>query len=97
MSTNSAGNSEYAALRNDFAKLQADVSGLFEHLKTNAASTANGAAKYVDDNARQMYKSASELGEQSASAIGKRIEEQPLVAMLIVLGLGYIGGRVMSR
>ncbi len=97
MSATATPNPEFTALRSDFAKLQSDVSGLFEHLKTNASSSANGAAKYIDDNARQIYSGATALGEQSVGMISKRIEEQPVTAMLIALGLGYIGGRVMSR
>jgi hypothetical protein len=35
--------------------------------------------------------------ERSAKALRRQIEAQPLAALLIALGVGYIGGRVLSR
>ena len=85
------------ALQADLAALKRDVSGLMEHLKLGATNGARSAAAQLDDGARQFYNDVAAKGDLSAKAISRQIEEQPLVALMIALGVGYIGGRVLSR
>ena len=36
-------------------------------------------------------------GERSAKAVGAWVEKQPVLALLIALGVGYIGARAFLR
>ena len=77
--------------------MKRDVSNLLDHLKTGAANGAQSAADQIDEGARRLYRHIAAEGERSAKVIGQHVEEQPLVALLIALGVGYISGRLLSR
>jgi ElaB/YqjD/DUF883 family membrane-anchored ribosome-binding protein len=87
----------FAALQNDIAALKRDVSNLIEHLKAGATDSAQNAAGQIDDEARTIYRNVAAEGDRAAKAISRGIEQQPLVALLIALGVGYVGGRLLSR
>jgi ElaB/YqjD/DUF883 family membrane-anchored ribosome-binding protein len=97
MSASSNTDPDLAALRDDLAALKRDVTGLIEHLKAGATNTAQSAAAQFEDSACRLYRNVAAEGERSVQAISRQIEEQPLVALLIALGVGYIGGRILSR
>jgi hypothetical protein len=90
-------NPDLAALRDDLTMLKRDVTGLVEHLKSGAANGVQNAADILDDGARRFGRNVAAEGEHSAKALRRQIEAQPLAALLIALGVGYIGGRVLSR
>jgi ElaB/YqjD/DUF883 family membrane-anchored ribosome-binding protein len=97
MSASNNNEPDLAALHDNLAELKRDVAGLVEHLKTGAANGAQNAADRLDDSARRLYRNVAAEGERSVKALERQIEAQPLVALLIALGVGYIGGRVLSR
>lgn len=104
MAANFNSETAVAALRDDLAALRADVAGLIQHLKTDAANGARHASAAVKDGAGEIYDSAgqfyrgfAEKTESSALALGRQVEAQPVIAVLVALGLGYVGGRVMSK
>jgi hypothetical protein len=86
-----------AVLQEDLAALKRDVSSLIAHLKTGAASGAQSAADQLDGGARRLYDNVSAEGCKSVKALGRQIEEQPVLALLVVLGLGYVAGRLLTR
>ena len=86
-----------AALQEDLASLKRDMGNLLTHLKSGAAAGAHSATDQIEDGASRLYHSATAEGCKSAKALGRQIEEQPVLAVLIVLGLGYLGGRMLSR
>ena len=88
---------DVAVLRDDLAALQRDVANLIEHLKTGAANTAQGAAAQLDDGAQRLYRTVAAEGGRSVKAMSRQVEEQPLTAVLIALGVGYVAGRVLMR
>ena len=85
------------AMMNDVAALKRDFGNLLEHLKLSASNGASGAADQIDDGARRIYRSVAAEGSRASSAIGTHVEERPLAALLIALGIGYLGGRMQSR
>jgi ElaB/YqjD/DUF883 family membrane-anchored ribosome-binding protein len=97
MSGSSKTDTDVAALRDDLAALKRDVGSLIEHLKTGATNTAQGAAAQLDDRAQRLYRTVTAEGERSVKAVSRQVEEQPLTAMLIALGVGYVAGRLLMR
>ncbi len=83
---------DLATLQADIAALKRDVGSLIGGLK---AGSANGATNA--DGASEFYRNLATEGERSMKAIGRQVEKQPVVAVLIALGIGYIGGRLLSR
>ena len=86
-----------AALQADVASLKQDLTSLLSHLKTGATVNAQAAAAEIDQGAQNLYRSAAASGERSLKAIGSQIEEQPMLALLLLLGVGYVGGRLLTR
>ncbi len=86
-----------AALQADIASLKQDVSSLIEHLKLGVTNGAENVAERLDAGAQRLYRTLADEGERSVKVIGQKVEEQPIAALLIALGVGYIGGRLMSK
>jgi hypothetical protein len=94
-STNSE--QDFAAFRSDLAALKHDVTGLIEHIKGGATDRVQNAAEKIDREARGFCHEAGAEGERSAKAIGAWVEKQPVLALLIALGVGYVGARAFLR
>ena len=86
-----------ASFQDDLTVLMRDVATLIDHVKTGAANGAGNVAAQLDDGAHRLYRNVAASGVQTGSAVSKKIEEQPLAAVAIALGLGYLGGRFLSR
>jgi|GEM_PF-735925 ElaB/YqjD/DUF883 family membrane-anchored ribosome-binding protein len=104
MSTSTNDDSDLSALRDDLAALKRDVAGLIEHLKTgategaqSAAEGAQNAVEHLEDGAHRLCRSVAAEGEREAKVVCHQIEEHPLLALLIAVGVGFIGGRALSR
>jgi hypothetical protein len=97
MSVSTSQDAGVTALQTDIAALKRDVASLIEHLKTGVTHGVQGAAARVDGGSRRLYRTASAEGGRALKVVGGQVEERPLVALLIALGVGYIGGRVLTR
>jgi selenocysteine lyase/cysteine desulfurase len=86
-----------AALQEDVSALKRDIGTLLTHLKSSASASAQSAADQIEEGATRIYRTASVEGTKTAKALGQQIEEQPVMAVLLVLALGYVGGRLLSR
>jgi ElaB/YqjD/DUF883 family membrane-anchored ribosome-binding protein len=85
------------ALRDDLAALKNDMASLVANMTASAASGAQSAASQIDQKARDAYRTATAEGDRAAKLVGQKVEEQPITALLIALGIGYISGRILSR
>lgn len=97
MSVPNTTEADFATLRDDLASLKNDVAALLGHMKTDAGEGIQGAADRADDGARRLIQAAADRGEASMTAVGRQIEAQPVVALLIAVGIGWVGGRLLSR
>ena len=86
-----------AGLQDDIAALKRDVASLMEHLRLGATAGVQSASDQIDDSTHRVCRTVSAEGERAAKAISRQVEAQPLVALLVALGVGYIGGRMLSR
>ncbi len=85
------------SLQEDIGALKRDVTRLVSHLQSGAVNTAQSAVAQLDDRAQRLYKNLSATGGQSVKSIGRGIEKKPVIAILVALGIGYLGGRLLSR
>jgi ElaB/YqjD/DUF883 family membrane-anchored ribosome-binding protein len=85
------------ALRDDIAALQRDVGILLGHLKSSATNGAQSAADQVQESTTRAYRHIAAESARSVAAMERQVEDRPLMAVLIAAGVGYIGGRLLSR
>ncbi len=97
MTASTAKGSDPVNLQDDIAALKRDVSNLIQHLKTGATNGAEYATTPVDDVAHRLYRDLAVKADRSAKILGTQIAEQPFIAPLVVIAVGYVGGRILSR
>ena len=89
------------AIAKDLATLRRDLSTLMEHMKSGAIGGANGmardAADRLGDEGRRLYDNLAMQGERSLLAIGRQVDEQPLMSLMLAFALGFVGSRWLSR
>lgn len=88
---------DLAAVRNDLAALRTDVASLISNLDKGARNGARNAADQFSGSVRGLSQNAVDGGQQSAKMIGAFVEEKPVLAFLIALGVGYFGVRALLR
>ena len=88
---------DLAALRADLAALKNDVANLVEHIKVGVKSSAQDAVDQVRGGVRGVSRTAADQGQQSAKAVGDWVDQQPMLAVLIAVGVGYFGLRALLR
>ena len=91
------GNSDIDALRGDVAALKDDVGRLMDHLKGGARSSVRAAAGQFNGKVLGASKEASAQGERSLRAFSAWVEEEPVLAVMIALGVGYVGAWALRR
>jgi ElaB/YqjD/DUF883 family membrane-anchored ribosome-binding protein len=84
-------------IANDIAAVRRDVGNLVEHLKAGASEAAQTAAAQLDEGARKACNTLASEAGRPVKAFGRQVEAQPLMSVLIAAGVGYIGGRLLSR
>lgn len=97
MNASSKTDPDLAALHADIAALKRDVAGLLRHLKAGATAGAHNAAEQLEEGAQHLYRDLAAQGEEQIEALSQQIEKQPLIALLIAFGVGYLAGRLLSR
>ena len=92
---------DIGAIVDDLAALKRDLATLMDHLKTDALNGASEAAQSaigrISDQAESIYESLAAQGKRSGKAIGRQIEEQPVVSLLIAFAVGFCASRLLSR
>lgn len=97
MSASMDSDPDIALFREDLVILKRDVASLIEHSKGGAANKAQNPTKQVEPHVRSLRQEAGAQGERSAQAVRVFTEKQPLVALIIAVGIGYVGARVLGR
>ncbi|PZA08860.1 MULTISPECIES: YqjD family protein [unclassified Meiothermus] len=92
------------ALKDDLRSLREDVRSLMESLKGAASSKAKElghALKETGDQLGSQVKdaldAAREKGERAASDLESRVQERPLLSLLVAFGLGLVLSRILDR
>ena len=97
---------EMQNIKDDVAKLRADVSDLVGLLKDLGAEKAGEAKASVNEELRERLRQAvggaKERGQKAADEVEERIAQHPLSSLLAAFGIGFIiakltnGGRSES-
>jgi ElaB/YqjD/DUF883 family membrane-anchored ribosome-binding protein len=89
------------AIVDDLAALKRDLATLMSHLKADALNGASEAAQSaigrIGDRAEGIYESLAAQGRRSGKAIGRQVEEQPVVSLLLAFAAGFCASRLLSR
>jgi ElaB/YqjD/DUF883 family membrane-anchored ribosome-binding protein len=89
------------AITSDIASLKHDLAALTRHLKLAASektrTAAQSAVEQISDEASRAYENLTSQGKRAVKAIGRQVEEQPLVSLLLAFAVGFLGGRTLSR
>lgn len=88
---------DLAALQDDILALKKDVATLLTHLQKETVNGAKGAVDRIEKQAEHLYRTVSAEGHKQAEVLSHKIEDQPLTAVLIAAGIGYLGGRLLAR
>lgn len=88
---------DLAALQADITALKQDVSTLLGHLQKETVNGAKSVADRIEKQAEQLYRNVYARGEHQAEVLSHKIEDQPLTAVLIAAGIGFLGGRLLAR
>ncbi|WP_276955846.1 DUF883 family protein [Allomeiothermus silvanus] len=100
----SGATNDMQALKDDLRSLRADVSSLMESLKGAASSKAKELGSTLKETSGQLgtqvkdaLGTAREKGGQVASDLEARIQERPLMSVLVAFGVGLVLSRILSR
>lgn len=89
------------AIVSDLASLRHDLAALTDHLKIGAINGAKGATRdvagHLGSEAERLYDNLAAQGERSMKALGRQVEEQPVMSLLLAFALGFAGSRLLSR
>ena len=89
------------AIVSDLASLRRDIAALTDHFKTGAINGAKGAARdvagHLGDEAERLYGNLAAQGERSMKALGRQVEEQPIMSLLLAFAVGFAGSRWLSH
>ena len=92
---------DFDAIIRDVAALRQDFADLMSQMKSGAFKGANEAAENIlgqlGDKANHLYDNVSAQGQRSVKAIGRQVEERPIVSLLIAFGVGFVASRLLSR
>ena len=97
MSVATETNPNFTALRDDLNALKQDVASLVTHVRLEASNGADHAVSRLDENVHRLVRNLAAEGEVASNAIGRQVIEQPIMALLVALGVGYVGGRLLPR
>ena len=101
MSSETDSGVDFDAIIRDVAALRQDFADLMSQMKSGAFKGANEAAENIlgqlGDKANHLYDNVSAQGQRSVKAIGRQVEERPIVSLLISFGVGFVASRLLSR
>lgn len=91
----------FDAIADDIAALKRDLATLMNHIKADALNGAGEAAQGtidgIGDRVENIYESLAAQGKRSGKAIGRRVEAQPVVSLLLAFAVGFCSSRLLSR
>jgi hypothetical protein len=88
-------------VKDDIVALKRDLAALLDKMKAfavdGAGEAARDSAEQLGDGARMLYERLAAQGERSAKAVGRQIEAQPVLSLLVAFGVGFCASRMLAR
>lgn len=80
-------------LKADLETLRKDLAQIADSVKSESKDKLAAGAEQARKKAQQTRKQAEEAAQQ----VGQKIEENPLVSILVAFGLGFLVGLILDR
>ena len=84
----------------DVASLKRDLAKAISRFKDSTEDSVGEAHDFVDDIKDELagiYKDASKRGQKTVKKMTGKVEDQPVAALLIAFGIGFVLSRLISR
>jgi ElaB/YqjD/DUF883 family membrane-anchored ribosome-binding protein len=88
---------EFGAVKDDLAKLRADIANLSAALKDLTSETVHEQIDSLKGRIERVTSDAKLRGGQTLDELADRIEERPVASVLIAFGVGVLIGRLFDR
>lgn len=88
---------EFGAVKDDLAKLRADIANLSAALKELTSDTVHDQIDSLRGRIDRMTHDAKDQGRQALDDLADRIEQRPVSSVLIAFGVGVLLGRLFDR
>jgi ElaB/YqjD/DUF883 family membrane-anchored ribosome-binding protein len=88
---------EFGAVKDDLAKLRADVANLSAALREMTSDTVHEQLDSMKGRIDRLTRDAKDQGRQTLDDLADRIEERPVSSVLIAFGVGILLGRLFDR
>ncbi len=95
-----AAGSDLQAIMSDVVALKRDLAALVRTMKTDVSgnvASARSAVGQLGDEALRVYENVAAQGERSVKAIGRQVEERPVMTLMLAAAVGFLGSRLLSR
>ena len=84
----------------DVAALKRDLAKAIARFKDSSSDTVEDAQDFVEeirDELAGIVKDASKRSSRTVKSVSRKVEDQPVAALLIAFGVGFIISRLISR
>ena len=88
---------EFGAVKDDLAKLRADIANLSAALKDLTSETVHEQLDSLKGRIDRATHDARDQGRQALDNLADHIEERPVSSVLIAFGVGILLGRLFDR
>ena len=88
---------DHDAIIADIASLKRDLCALTGHIKSGADGAGRNVIGQLSDEAVQFYDKVEAQDKRAETAVRRRVDEQPVISLLIAFALGLLGSRLLSR
>jgi ElaB/YqjD/DUF883 family membrane-anchored ribosome-binding protein len=92
---------DFDTIASDLAALRRDFTDLMNRMKSGAIKDANDTAENIlgqlGDRASHLYDSVTAQGKRSVKAVGRHVEDRPVMSLLIAFGVGFVASRLLTR
>jgi ElaB/YqjD/DUF883 family membrane-anchored ribosome-binding protein len=88
---------EFSAVKDDLARLRADVANLSAAIKDLTSERVHDQIDSLKGRIDRLTSDAKDQGRQALDDLADRIEERPVSSVLIAFGVGILLGRLFDR
>lgn len=88
---------DHDAIIADIASLKRDLSALTGHIKSGADGAARNVIGQLSDKAVRFCDKVEAQNKRAETAVRRRVDEQPVIRLLIAFVLVLPGSRLLSR